>query len=149
MNWDAIGAVSDLIASLAVLASLIYLAIQVRHGIATSKATAYQEIYRDLRASVQQGTSSEIIPKLFRGEKLTSAELSELPKILLLNMRAYENWWVQHRDGILSDEIFEAYISHLTITMRSRIAQKWWLEKRPKFVPGFEIYVNQIIRGFA
>ncbi len=32
MNWDAIGATAELIGALAVLASLVYLAIQIRHN---------------------------------------------------------------------------------------------------------------------
>lgn len=145
MNWDAIGAIAELVAALAVIISLIYLAIQVKHGIATSKATAYQEVYRDLRASLE-GTASEPIPKLLRGEQLTDSELAELPKLLTLRMRAYENWWVQNRDGVLSDEVFEAYISHLPNTIGSGTAQKWWRDKRVRFIPGFEAFVDSKIK---
>ena len=42
MNWDMLGSISELAAAIAVMISLLYLAAQVRHGIATAKATAYQ-----------------------------------------------------------------------------------------------------------
>jgi hypothetical protein len=142
MNWDALGSVAELVAAVAVIVSLLYVAAQVRHGIATAKATAYQEVYRDLRETLM-GVANDPIPKLFRGERLNQEELERLPKILLLRMRAYENWWVQHREGILGDDIFEAYISHMTNTLGHSIAQKWWREQPVTFIPEFEQFVNQ------
>ena len=37
MNWDALGAIAELIASIAVLATLVYLAIQIRESTATAR----------------------------------------------------------------------------------------------------------------
>lgn len=144
MNWEATGAIAELIAAIAVVTSLVYLAVQVRHGIATARSTAYQEVYRDLRDSF---TSSDYDPilKLFNNERLTEEELKGLPKILLLRMRAYENWWVQHRDGVLTDEIFFTYITHMENTLASSVARNWWRDKKVKFIPGFEEYVHSVI----
>lgn len=142
LNWDAVGSIAELVAALAVIVSVLYLAAQVRHGIAASKATAYQEVYRDLRETLI-GVENEPIPKLMRGEQLSDAELAVLPKVLLLRMRAYENWWVQHRDGILGDDIFEAYISHMTNTLGSSLAKKWWREQPVEFIPEFRAFVDE------
>jgi len=32
MNWDAIGAIAELLGAIGVIASLVYLATQIRHG---------------------------------------------------------------------------------------------------------------------
>ena len=45
MNWEAIGAVAELVGAIAVVASLLYLAIQVRHSTEVSRATAFQAIF--------------------------------------------------------------------------------------------------------
>ncbi len=37
MNWDALGAIAELVASIAVLATLVYLAIQIRESTATAR----------------------------------------------------------------------------------------------------------------
>ena len=39
MNWDAVGAIGDFVAALAVMVTLIYLAIQLRGNTAASRAT--------------------------------------------------------------------------------------------------------------
>ena len=38
MNWDAIGAVGEVIGAMAVVISIIYLAVQIRHGANINKA---------------------------------------------------------------------------------------------------------------
>lgn len=145
MNWDAVGSIAEMVAAIAVIISLLYLAAQVRHGIAAAKATAYQEVYRDLRDTLT-GVENEPIPKLIRGEQLSEEELAMLPKVLLLRMRAYENWWIQKREGILGDDIFEAYISHMTNTLNSSIAKKWWREQPVEFIPEFRQFVSDRIK---
>jgi len=44
MNWDAIGAVSEIVGAAAVVISLMYLAVQIRNQNAESKAGAMRDI---------------------------------------------------------------------------------------------------------
>ena len=45
MNWDAIGAIGEIVGALAVVISLMYLAAQIRTSNAAAKQAAMQEIY--------------------------------------------------------------------------------------------------------
>jgi hypothetical protein len=44
MNWDAIGAMGEMVGSMAVLVTLIYLSIQVSQANRISKAAVSQEL---------------------------------------------------------------------------------------------------------
>jgi hypothetical protein len=44
MNWDAIGAVAELLGAIGVIASLIYVATQIRRNTSAENANAYQSI---------------------------------------------------------------------------------------------------------
>ena len=44
MNWDAIGAVAELLGAIGVIASLIYVATQIRRNTSAVYAIAYQSI---------------------------------------------------------------------------------------------------------
>jgi hypothetical protein len=44
MNWDAIGAIAELLGAMGVTASLIYLATQMRQNTRAMRAGAYQEV---------------------------------------------------------------------------------------------------------
>ncbi len=45
MNWDAIGAVAEILGAIAVVVSLLYLALQVRQTTAVARATAFRSIF--------------------------------------------------------------------------------------------------------
>ena len=44
MNWDAIGAIAELLGAVGVIASLVYLATQMRQNTRAMRASAYQEV---------------------------------------------------------------------------------------------------------
>ncbi len=57
--------------------------------------------------------------------------------------RMYENWWKQHQNGILDDEVFIAYSSHMRITLSLSGSIDWWLYDRTiDYIPGFVEYVD-------
>lgn len=68
MNWDAIGAIGELVGSLAVLLTLIYLAIQVRHS---------RHLLEENRKIALSGVYSSRIDFRFRQYEIAIAELSD------------------------------------------------------------------------
>jgi hypothetical protein len=50
MNWDAIGAIAELFGALAVLTTLIYLAVQVKHSrdlLEENRNPSMSQVYQD------------------------------------------------------------------------------------------------------
>ena len=93
MNWDAIGAVGEIMSALAVVVTLIYLSAQIRH----SKA-ALEENTRTARISVlDQHTRAQ---STWRGSLSTDESLASI--------------WVAARAGLddLGDVEFERFIHH-------------------------------------
>jgi hypothetical protein len=82
MNWDAIGAVGESVGALAVLVTLIYLAIQVRHAIRSQQADAIRANRQERREYHTDFRDSPYIPgilqKISEGEALTEAEETRL-----------------------------------------------------------------------
>ena len=78
MNWDAIGAVGELVGALAVLVTLIYLAIQVRHTRRAQEAEAIRANRVERREFHTAIRDSPYIPMIYAkidsGEKLTAEE---------------------------------------------------------------------------
>ena len=59
MNWDAIGAIGEIIGAIAVVVTLAYLAIQVRHAKETAQRTLHQNKIESLREMTMTVLSSE------------------------------------------------------------------------------------------
>lgn len=52
MNWDAISAISETIASIAVVVSLVYLAIQVKHSNKLSQSQTRTDLWHMAQSEV-------------------------------------------------------------------------------------------------
>ena len=53
MDWEAIGAVGEILGALGVIASLLYLALQISQSNKVTRATTYHEITKDVREAQQ------------------------------------------------------------------------------------------------
>ena len=72
MNWEAVGAISELVGAIAVLLSLLYLASQIRQGTATTRVQTVQHLLTSDTASADSmiaGPLPEILAKLESGER--------------------------------------------------------------------------------
>lgn len=61
MNWDAIGAVGELVGAVAVVVTLVYLALQIRHNTNQSRASSHHAISDSLnQLNMMFGQSGEM-----------------------------------------------------------------------------------------
>lgn len=91
-DWGAIG---ELVGALAVVATLIYLSIQIKISIRTQRAQTQQQLADGrrelLRMMFDFPTLREAWKKKLRGENVTAEELEELFWFTMLQVRNYEN----------------------------------------------------------
>ncbi len=78
MEWDAVGAIAELMGAIAVLVTVGYLAVQIRQNTLTSESSGLSYL-RDLHLLTEQSTQSqrhyiERKLSLFRGKHLSSSE---------------------------------------------------------------------------
>ena len=110
MNWEAVGAIAEILGSLTVIGTIIYLAIQVRHAAAVAKATARQSATQMSIDTVVASLDSQILSrasmKATREEELTPEELSNYLRWVWVRVRAAENSYYQYRQGLLDPDIW-------------------------------------------
>ncbi|MFT4562410.1 MAG: hypothetical protein ACI9BW_002154 [Gammaproteobacteria bacterium] len=70
-DWGSIG---EIVGAIAVLATLIYLAKQVKHGTDVSKIASYHQAIDQIVQAAMDPDFSKLIAKCASGEKLTSEE---------------------------------------------------------------------------
>jgi hypothetical protein len=111
MNWAAIGAVGEIVSAIAVLATLIYLAVQIRQSSATQRAQTHQQLAHErtlnLRMLITNKEIRNATAKTQFGKPLTVDEQGILFWFTVLNLRAYENELYQHSKGMIEDEELE------------------------------------------
>jgi len=119
MNWDAIGAVGEIVGAIAVLATLIYLAIQIRQSSDTQRAQTHQQLAHErtlnMRMMILNKEIRDATAKAQFGKPLTVDEQRILFWYTILNLRNYENELYQHSKGMIENEELEVQRTFLEL----------------------------------
>ena len=147
MNWDAISAVSESIASVAVIISLIYLAQQIRHSNKLSQSQTRTELRQQAGTEVGSMIEHPDIWLLMCKDKLTAEEQSRLHSFLIRAIRFREYIWRQYKTGLLDKETFDTYIIVIAQQLSTKRNRLWWdqYKKSGTFDPEFVELVEKIL----
>lgn len=109
MDWDAIGAIAEVLGAIAVIASLIYLSIQIRASTSQSRAQLFQQVTSE-QARVSDAVTNEenyaVWLKMYRGERLEDDELSKALFITHRFVQAYHAIDIGHENGLIDDSFY-------------------------------------------
>ena len=158
MNWDAIGAVAELLGAIGVIASLVYLAGQIRdsrdqmsQNTQAVRAGVYQQFQQDLRATMMEAVT---VPSLegvvFRGmadpETLTEEEATRFRWWLVSVFLTYENAHYQYRMGLLEEDRWQIHRSNLQRLLGSQGIRHWWATRSDLIEsPEFTALVSEML----
>ena len=152
MNWEAIGAVGDIIGAGAVVVSLLYLAIQVRTQNIESRVASTHEIFDAFRNIVKPFQEPEVAALFIKAtndgfENLTEQERFQLVLSIVPFLRVWEEAFYQRQSNRLDDAIWSSITSQYTDAMGSPVNQKVWHIRRHVFSEEFRDYVDSIEPG--
>lgn len=142
MNWDAISAIAEAIAAVAVIVSLLYLAIQVNQNTRALKNQGLQSARERFLLDIDQATGTQIDAEIFRNglndfNSLTPAEQGCFHSKMHTITHAFHHAWDLNKDMLLPDHELEA-MRNLTVSyLIAPGAQQWWAVH--KSVPPLEI----------
>ena len=136
MSIQDLGSIGEFIASIGVIVSLVYLALQTRANTAAVKAQTRSSI-TDQILSIQTTTfESESFRTAFRkaldGEELDVMEEDLLRREALLYFKHMENAQFQYQAGLYDAEEYEAQRSVWKVRFK---AHKFWRDTWKQFCP--------------
>ena len=112
MNWDAIGAIREIIGAGAVVASLVYLAIQIRTQNREARLSAMHDISVGFRDAIIPFSSEDMATILVKAnidyESLTDIEAQRIIVLMGQFFRAWEEAFIQHEEGHLDSRSWDA-----------------------------------------
>jgi len=149
MNWEAVGAISELVGAIAVLVSLLYLASQIRQGTATTRVQTVQHLLTSDTASADSmiaGLLPEVLAKLETGERLTPNEVSAYT--LYMRGRLTEAWQVfyQRQNGMIEEQVAAALLRRFEHFAKGGLFRALWHRNlEPGFPAEFRVYVESLM----
>lgn len=152
MNWEAIGAVGETVGALAVIASLIYLAIQVKHANSLGRSSARQAVSQmnidTLGASLDPQVLSIASMKATAGDELSAEEYSNYIRWIWMRLRVLENAYYQHLAGLLDYNEWQGHSMHLITHLGpGSIAGSIWETASRAYSKDFVAEVDRILKA--
>ena len=148
MNWEAIGAIGEIIGATAVVASLVYLAVQIRTQNRESRMSAMHDIsvgYRDGLAAVAEGDMADLFVKAFDDyESLTRPETIRLIAGASRLFRIWEEAYLLNQAGYLEKRTWETMLRQFNGYISLRPFYEVWATRKQFFDNEFQDFVNSL-----
>ncbi len=151
MNWDAIGAVAEILGAGAVFLSLLYLAIQTRQNTRALRSAAFHQV-RDSFSQVSLAMMHDpemvsINRRIFAEDPdLTEDELSRFRLLLTSFLRRGESAYFQSSDGALQSESWPGIRDTILLPLSSQIGREWWVTAKNRFT---KEYAEEITKALG
>jgi len=150
LNWEAIGAVANLLAALGVIATLIYLAMQIRQNTKAVRSSSIESLVHNLSATAQAAVENEyMVPLMLKAnagpETLTEVERVRMHFWFIMTFRRFEGVYFQRELGFVDAAVIEGFErSHISI-LASKSGRLWWTNAKEIFNSGFVSYVEELL----
>lgn len=150
MKWDALGAVAELIGAVGVVASLFYLASQIRRNSTALEAATNQAIAdaaeNRLVAVAQSPDLAEAFAKaVFSRDQLSKRERVQVEFYSRATLRGIQNAYFQYRRGLIPEEVWRGYDNLLRTHLRLAYVKRMWPGDRSLYEHTFAEYVDGIV----
>ena len=151
MDWEAVGAIGNLVGAVAVVVSLAYLALQVRGQNNEARAAAMHEIYAGFRESIATFAKRDQAEVMARAnedfDSLSDGDLIILISAAQVLLRLWEEAFHQHNQGRLDAHIWDVIADQYSSLLGNPAIGNVWELRKEFYDPRFRAYVEQ--KGIA
>ena len=147
MTLQDLAAIGEFVGGLAVLITLIYLAIELRSNTKTLKAEANNTTYLDwseFNTMMSQHPDKEVLVRAFNPqesfENFDPAEQFTVACVARTMVQKFSAAFFQHKAGILGAENWTSYMTYCKSVFTLPVFAAWWKEERQQ-----PIYTSEFI----
>ena len=155
MNWDAMGAIAELVGAVGVVASLAYLAIQIRQSTAQSRlnttaieASAFQQLL-DHHSSFNLKLIDDpgLLNVLLSSDEKPIDPVERQRFIVFASsiVRSHYNAYCLFEKGLISGEQWRLFGFGSRRILGSQVGQEAWALRRKEYPPEFVESVDQAL----
>ena len=150
LNWDAIGAVGEILGAAAVVATLMYLARQMRQETRADTAATMGSWLADYNGMVLEITRDPDVATIFRQGLTDLEQLDENDQMrfhtwMVAHMLNAEVLFFQLKDGIMHQLIGDQVLKFSAAMLNMKGGSYWWVSARPIWKPEFVEYMDKLI----
>lgn len=145
MGLEQLAYIGELVAAIGVVASLVYLGIQIRRNESTTRAATTQELLsKSIDMLLSQDADSPIL-KASSGQTLSEIEVAKMDQMYFARFSHFNNAQHQNSVGKLDPEIWEMYEARTKRNVKQMPEfDRWWKQYRNNFTASFRSYIEQM-----
>ena len=148
MNWDAISAIAEMIAAVAVIVSLLYLAIQVSQNTHALKRQGQQSARERFLMDLDRTTNTRIDAEIFRNglndfDSMSPDDQGCFHSKMHPLIHGFHHAWDMHRAGLVPDIELEAMRNLMISYLMTTGAQQWWAMHKTVAPPDIVSYLDE------
>jgi hypothetical protein len=151
MNWEAIGAIGEVVGAAAVVITLVFLILQLRQNtVALSQQSERQSTSAMQQAAValMHPAVSEVVSKAYDGSdpELTAAEMALLEQFAIAHLLVYQQDYSDAQRGLQDGDLWEARMLTIRGVLVSPFVRRWWRTVgHAYFTASFQAVVEEIL----
>jgi hypothetical protein len=147
VSLETLNTLAQLLAAAGVIASLFYLAAQIRQNTRSMRAVVVDSLAHslaDLLGPTGQDPQFQLsFARVIEDWNGASEEdRAKAVSFLLAVFKLFENAWFQKRQGTLEEEQWEGWDAYLRLYYHRPGVRTWWQMRRATFAAGFRNYVE-------
>jgi hypothetical protein len=164
VSLETVSAIAQLIAAIGVIASLFYLAVQIRQNTRSQRSVVVDSLTSSLIALLGPQSFDPELMRSFAAavedwHGATVEDRTRAVSTLFITFKLFENAWFQQRHGTLDREQWEGWDLHIRVYYHRPGVQVRWSDRKAMFAAGFRKYLeatqpvsgvsplSQLIRG--
>ncbi len=150
MNWDAVGAIGEIIGALAVVASLVYLAVQIRAQVREVRLTATRELARDYRSLLEEISRDDAMYSLYRK---AIENYDDMPDEERIKIHIYfftrlfgihEQFYLHRTEGDIDPVFMESIERRFSEIAKLPGVGMWWQRNREIYSDAFRQHIDNL-----
>jgi hypothetical protein len=150
LNWEALGAVAELVGAVGVIVSLMYLARQIGQNTRSIRVASYQSWFTsyDSLSNMILG-SAEFDALLHRGldepQSLSKEESRRVRGTIRRSLRQFENLYYQHSQAMIDPSLYEGWERAVRQLLERPGSRGFWEEERHLFNESFRRMIDELL----
>jgi hypothetical protein len=147
MSLEDLGNIGEFVAAIAVVVSLIYLAVQIRQNTRTLRLGSIQTIHENYQARLRMTAESESLARIMRTgiirlDDLTKEEQMRFNAVWAISVLQFRIVMQLHKTGVLDHSTFTGFEADLVSNLLSPGLREWWQIVQRRYDPELRDHVN-------
>jgi len=149
-TWATVAAaIGQIAGAIAVVITIIYLAIQIRQNSEAVKSAAAQSVLESLNEAIQSAASTPQLARVVALGQTNYEQLSEDERQQFLIwlfgwFRIIEQAHHNYVLGQFEQRVWNGYARHIRSVMQAPAVRRWWKFRKSVFSPDFQRFIDSL-----